>query len=200
MLTADSLRLLKITAQECLDEYGCLYVKRKDWTALNPFRTMPPFSQRLESDMNTPNNPRTGLPFTTTPAKPPLAQLHAIDADKDRIGQTSYRSSKVVSGHRRLSGGYRWQIQARAIATANWIPGVVVKDSVVPSPLVRSRSCRATSPQETIGDKAFSKRELLSPAQMTSWATKGKSFVAVASFKPEAGQAGGVTDMIKGKL
>ena len=64
--------------------------------------------------------------------------------------------------------------------------GVVVKDSVVhrrwSDPEVAAQLA-----QETIGDKAF-KRELLSPAQMEKLGDEGKSFVAVASFKPEAGK------------
>jgi len=66
--------------------------------------------------------------------------------------------------------------------------GVVVKDSVVHRPLVRSRSCRQLA-QETIGDKGGSKRELLSPAQMEKLGDEGKSFVRRwLSFKPEAGK------------
>jgi hypothetical protein len=78
------------------------------------------------------------------------------------------------------------QIQARAIGNGELIPGVVVKDSVVhrrwSDPEVAAQLA-----QETLGDKAFS-RTLLSPAQMEKLGDDGKSFVAVASFKPEAGK------------
>ena len=76
--------------------------------------------------------------------------------------------------------------QRAKIGNGELIPGVVVKDSVVhrrwSDPEVAAQLA-----QETIGDKAF-KRELLSPAQMEKLGDEGKSFVAVASFKPEAGK------------
>jgi hypothetical protein len=41
--------------------------------------------------------------------------------------------------------------------------------------------------QETFGDKAFT-RSLLSPAGIEKLGADGKAFVAVASFKPDAGK------------
>lgn len=78
------------------------------------------------------------------------------------------------------------QIQTRAIGNNELIPGVVVKDSVTHRKWSDPETA-AQLAQETLGDKAFS-RTLLSPAQMEKLGDEGKSFVAVASFKPEAGK------------
>jgi len=76
--------------------------------------------------------------------------------------------------------------RARAIGNGELIPGVVVKDAITHRKWSDPETA-AQLAQETIGDKAF-KRELLSPAQMEKLGDAGKSFVAVASFKPEAGK------------
>ena len=78
------------------------------------------------------------------------------------------------------------QIEARAIGNGELIPGVMVKDAVVHRRWTDAEAA-AELAQEQIGDKAF-KRELISPAQMEKLGELGKSFVSLASFKPEAGK------------
>jgi hypothetical protein len=136
----------------------------------------------LESDMNT-NTPALATVYDTLQTA--LAQLQAIDADKIESANL-VPIVKVVQAIGAYQAAIDAQIQARAIGNGELIPGVVVKDSVVhrrwSDPEVAAQLA-----QETIGDKAF-KRELLSPAQMEKLGDEGKSFVAVASFKPEAGK------------
>jgi hypothetical protein len=78
------------------------------------------------------------------------------------------------------------QIEARAIGNSELIPGVVVKDATVHRRWTDPEAA-AELAQEQIGDKAF-KRELISPAAMEKLGELGKSFVSLASFKPEAGK------------
>ena len=78
------------------------------------------------------------------------------------------------------------QIQARAIGNNELIPGVVVKDAIVHRKW-HDPEAAAQLAQETLGDKAF-KHELLSPAGIEKLGDAGKQFVAVASYKPEAGK------------
>ena len=78
------------------------------------------------------------------------------------------------------------QIEARAIGNSELIPGVMVKDATVHRRWTDPEAA-AELAQEQIGDKAF-KRELISPAQMEKLGELGKSFVSLASFKPEAGK------------
>ena len=114
-----------------------------------------------------------------------LAKLQAISAEQIESANL-VPMVKIVQSIGAYSAAIDAQIQARAIGNGELIPGVVVKDAVVhrrwSDPEVAAQLA-----QETIGDKAF-KRELLSPAQMEKLGDEGKSFVAVASFKPEAGK------------
>ncbi len=114
-----------------------------------------------------------------------LAKLQAIDANAIESANL-VPMVKAISAIAAYHAAIDAQIQARAIGNGELIPGVVVKDAVThrrwSDPEVAAQLA-----QETIGDKAF-KRELLSPAQMEKLGDAGKSFVAVASFKPEAGK------------
>lgn len=114
-----------------------------------------------------------------------LAKLQAIDIDKIESANL-VPMVKAVQAIGAYQAAIDAQIQAHAIGNGELIPGVVVKDAVVhrrwSDPEVAAQLA-----QETIGDKAFS-RTLLSPAQMEKLGDEGKSFVAVASFKPEAGK------------
>lgn len=114
-----------------------------------------------------------------------LAKLQAISADTIESANL-VPMVKAVQSIGAFQAAIDAQIQARAIGNGELIPGVVVKDSVVhrrwSDPEVAAQLA-----QETLGDKAFS-RALLSPAQMEKLGDDGKSFVAVASFKPEAGK------------
>ena len=114
-----------------------------------------------------------------------LAKLQAISAEQIESANL-VPMVKIVQSIGAYSAAIDAQIQARAIGNGELIPGVVVKDVVVhrrwSDPEVAAQLA-----QETLGDRAF-KRELLSPAQMEKLGDEGKSFVAVASFKPEAGK------------
>ena len=114
-----------------------------------------------------------------------LAKLQAISAEQIESANL-VPMVKIVQSIGAYSAAIDAQIQARAIGNGELIPGVVVKDAAVhrrwSDPEVTAQLA-----QETLGDRAF-KRELLSPAQMEKLGDEGKSFVAVASFKPEAGK------------
>ncbi len=77
------------------------------------------------------------------------------------------------------------EIELRAIGNGELIPGVVVKPMTVHRRW-HDPETAAQLAQETFGDKAFS-RTLLSPAQLEKL-PQGDVFVAMASFKPEAGK------------
>lgn len=115
-----------------------------------------------------------------------LAKLQAIDADKIESANL-VPMVKAVQAIGAYAAAIDAQIQTRAIGNGELIPGVVVKDAVTH----RRWSDKETAEQlahEQFGDRAFT-RELLSPAQMEkTLGDAGKSFVAVASFKPEAGK------------
>lgn len=114
-----------------------------------------------------------------------LAKLQAISAEQIESANL-VPMVKIVQSIGAYSAAIDAQIQARAIGNGELIPGVVVKDAVVHRRWSDPETA-AQLAQETLGDRAF-KRELLSPAQMEKLGDEGKSFVAVASFKPEAGK------------
>lgn len=133
--------------------------------------------------MNT-NTPALAAVYDTLQTA--LAQLQAINADKIESANL-VPMVKAVQAIGAYQAAIDAQIQARAIGNNELIPGVVVKDSIVH----RRWSDPETAAQlarETMGDKAFTAPALLSPAQMENLGDDGKSFVAVASFKPEAGK------------
>lgn len=78
------------------------------------------------------------------------------------------------------------QIQERAIGNKELIPGVVVKDAVTHRKWHDDGAAEQLA-QETFGDKAFD-RSLKSPAQIEKMGDAGKTFVAMASYKPTAGK------------
>ncbi len=78
------------------------------------------------------------------------------------------------------------EIVRRVILEGGSLPGVATKDEIKHRQWHDKEAAEALA-QEQFGDKAF-KRELLSPAQMEKLGDLGKQFVAVASFKPEAGK------------
>ena len=114
-----------------------------------------------------------------------LAKLQAISAEQIKSANL-VPMVKIVQSIGAYSAAIDAQIQARAIGNGELIPGVVVKDAVVHRRWSDPETA-AQLAQETLGDRAF-KRELLSPAQMEKLGDEGKSFVAVASFKPEVGK------------
>lgn len=114
-----------------------------------------------------------------------LAQLQAINPDSIESANL-VPMVKVVQAIGAYQAAIDAQIQARAVGNNELIPGVVVKDAVVH----RRWSDKETAEQlaqESFGDAAFD-RTLKSPAQMEKLGDAGKQFVAVASFKPEAGK------------
>lgn len=115
-----------------------------------------------------------------------LAKLAALDADKIESANL-VPMVKAVQSIGAYAAAIDAQIQTRAIGNNELIPGVVVKDAVTHRRWSDKEAAEQLA-QEQFGDKAFS-RELLSPAQMEKQlGDAGKAFVAVASFKPEAGK------------
>lgn len=114
-----------------------------------------------------------------------LAQLAAINPDSIESANL-VPMMKAVQAIGAYSAALDAQIQARAIGNGELIPGVVVKDAITHRRWSDKEAAEQLA-QEQFGDKAFS-RELLSPAQMEKLGDAGKAFVAVASFKPEAGK------------
>jgi phosphoenolpyruvate carboxylase len=78
------------------------------------------------------------------------------------------------------------QIQLRAITNNVLLPGVVVRDAIVHRKWHDQEAAEQLA-QEQFGDKAFT-RSLLSPAGIEKLGNAGKTFVSVASYKPEAGK------------
>lgn len=115
-----------------------------------------------------------------------LAQLQALDADKIESANL-VPMVKAVQAISAYSAAIDAQINARAIGNGELIPGVVVKDAVKHRQWTDVEAAEQLA-REKFGDKAFSKPALLSPAQMEKLGEDGKTFVAVASFKPEAGK------------
>lgn len=114
-----------------------------------------------------------------------LAKLAALDAEKIESANL-VPMVKAVQSIGAYASAIDAQIQARAIGNNELIPGVVVKDAVKFRQWTDKDAAEQLA-QEQFGDKAF-KRELISPAQMEKLGPAGVSFVAVASFKPEAGK------------
>jgi hypothetical protein len=115
-----------------------------------------------------------------------VEKLKALDA-------SAIESSNLVHMIRAVQdvGGYAAAIQAqienRAINNGELIPGVVVKDAVAHRKWSDPEAA-AELAREQLGDKAFTVPALISPAQMEKLGDMGKAFVALASFKPEAGK------------
>ena len=114
-----------------------------------------------------------------------LAKLQAISAEQIESANL-VPMVKAISAIAAYSAAIDAQIQARAIGNGELIAGVVVKDAVKHRQWSDNEAA-AQLAQEQFGDKAF-KRELLSPAGIEKLGDAGKSFAAVASFKPEAGK------------
>ena len=114
-----------------------------------------------------------------------LAKLKAIDAAAIESANL-VPMIKAVQSIGAYSSAIDAQIQARAIGNNELIAGVVVKDAVVHRKW-HDQTAAEQLAQETFGDKAFS-RTLLSPAGIEKLGADGKTFVAMASFKPEAGK------------
>jgi len=114
-----------------------------------------------------------------------LAKLQAIDAAAIE-SVNLVPMVKAVQSIGAFAAAVDAQIQARAIGNGELIPGVVVKDAIVHRKWHDQEAAEALA-QEQFGDAAF-ERELKSPAQLEKMGDKGKTFVSVASFKPEAGK------------
>lgn len=113
-----------------------------------------------------------------------IAELRAIDwaaAPAESLVPLAL-SLKATCDH---AGMVHGQIELRAIANNTPVPGAAVKDMVVHRKWHHQEAAEQLA-QEQFGDAAFS-RTLKSPAQMEKL-PGGDAFVAVASFKPEAGK------------
>lgn len=115
-----------------------------------------------------------------------LAKLQAISADAIESANL-VPMVKAVQSIGAYSAALDAQIQTRAIANNELIPGVMVKPTVTHRRWTEPETA-AQLAQECVGDDAFEPKTLKSPAQMEKLGDKGKQFVAVASFKPEAGK------------
>lgn len=112
-----------------------------------------------------------------------LAKLQAIDAAAIESANL-VPMLKAVQAIGAYSAAIDAQVQLRAIANGELIPGVVVKDSVTQ---------RKWNDVETVRDLVFQSFGLKGftvngPAAIEKLGDEGKALVAVASFKPEAGK------------
>jgi len=114
-----------------------------------------------------------------------LAKLQAIDAVKIESANLvpMVNAVKAIAAY---SAAIDAQINERAIGNKELIPGAVVKDMTVHRRWNDIEAAEQLA-QETFGDKAFD-RSLKSPAQIEKLGDDGKTFVALASYKPEAGK------------
>lgn len=115
-----------------------------------------------------------------------LAQLQALQADTIE-SQNLVPMVKAVQSIGAYAAAIEAQINARAIGNGELIPGVVVKDAVKHRQWHDIEAAESLA-RESLGEAAFSKPSLLSPAQIEKLGEKGKTFVAMASYKPEAGK------------
>lgn len=113
-----------------------------------------------------------------------LSKLQAINAD-DIESANLVPMIKAVQAIGAYQAAIDAQIQMRAVANGELIPGVVVKDAVVHRKWHDQEAAEQLA-QEQFGDSAFD-RKLKTPAQLEKL-PNGDTFVAVASFKPEAGK------------
>lgn len=130
----------------------------------------------------------------TTNTRTPVELKEALDAiveEMKAITASGIADSmlvplvKSVQSVAAYSAALDAEIQLRAIANGVLLPGVVVKDAIVHRKW-HDQGAAEQLAQEQFGDKAFT-RELKSPAQIEKL-PNGGTFVAVASFKPEAGK------------
>ncbi len=113
-----------------------------------------------------------------------LAKLQAIDAAN--IESANLVSMvKAVQSIAAYAAAIDAQIAERAIANGELIPGVVVKPEVKHRKW-HDQTAAEQLAREQFGDAAFTVA-LKSPAQIEKL-PNGETFVAVASFKPEAGK------------
>lgn len=112
-----------------------------------------------------------------------LAKLQAIDAAAIEAANL-VPMVKAVQSIGAYAVAIDAQIQARAVGNNELLPGVTVKETVTHRKWNDVEAAEQLA-QETFGDKAFKPRELLSPAGIEKLGKEGKTFVAVASYKPE---------------
>lgn len=77
------------------------------------------------------------------------------------------------------------EINLRVLTLGKAIPGAATKDAIVHR-IWSDKEAATELARSEIGDDAFTKPELKSPAQIEKLGAKGKAFVALASEKPEA--------------
>jgi hypothetical protein len=93
---------------------------------------------------------------------------------------------KAVADVGAFAAAIHAQIELRALTNGEMLPGVVVKDAVTHRKWHSDEAAEQLA-REEFGDKAFVTK-LLSPAQIEKLGEAGEQFVAVASYKPEAGK------------
>lgn len=115
-----------------------------------------------------------------------LSKLQALDATKLDSAKL-VPLVKAVQAISAFTSALDAQIQERAVGNGEMIPGAMVKP-IVAHRKWQDEETAAALAQDQFGDKAF-ERKLLSPAQFEKrFGELGQAFVAVASFKPDAGK------------
>lgn len=112
-------------------------------------------------------------------------QLRALDLT-DAAGANLVPLAKLAKDVGSYVAALDAQIKLRAEA-GNLVPGAALKDEIKHRQW-HDNEAAAELAREEFGADAFSKPALLSPAQIEKLGPKGKAFVAVASYKPEAGK------------
>lgn len=115
-----------------------------------------------------------------------LAKLQALDLDAmdaKYLAPMARETQSICA----FAGALDAQITLRVVANGQDVPGVATK------PVVKHRQWNAPETaaelaREAFGNDAFTAPELKSPAQIEKLGELGKTFVAMASFKPEAGK------------
>jgi hypothetical protein len=132
---------------------------------------------------------KTPNAYTATNATEMLEQLVGVLKSVDLDSVDAAELVPLVNALKAI-GAYTTavhaQIEVRALTNNQPVPGVAVKDVIVHRRWHDQEAAEQLA-HEQFGDKAFS-RTLLSPAGIEKLGADGKAFVAVASFKPEAGK------------
>jgi hypothetical protein len=112
-----------------------------------------------------------------------LEKLLALDASKIESANLvpMVKAVQAIGG---FQAAVHAQIEERAIANKELVPGVLVKDKVTHRKWHDEETAMALA-VEQFGEKALKPRELISVAAMEKLGKDGKMFVAVASYKPE---------------
>lgn len=123
----------------------------------------------------------------------PVAELlNAVLATLKEVSATELADENLVNIAQTLKGIGAYvavidaEIHQRVVVAGRLIPGACTKDEVKHRKWHDTKAAEELA-REEFGDNAF-ETSLKSPAGIEKLGDKGKQFVAVASFKPEAGK------------